>query len=120
MTAPRKRVFAVVAVVSALAGCATRPPSLYTWGNYEDLVYTSHASPGSVPPEKQIEILEADLHKAVANNERMPPGWHANLGYLYIQIGRMDEGRRELLNEKTQFPESGVFVDRLLANLKKN
>lgn len=112
--------FAVVAVVSALAGCASPPPHLYTWGSYEDLVYTSHASPGGVPPEKQIELLEADLHKAVANNERMPPGWHANLGYLYIQIGRMDEGRRELLNEKTQFPESGVFVDRLLANLKKN
>jgi hypothetical protein len=114
------RVLAVVAVVSALAGCASRPQSLYTWGNYEDLVYTSHASPGAVPPEKQIEILEEDFHKAAANNQRMPPGWHANLGYLYIQTGRMDAGRQELLNEKAQFPESGVFVDRLLANLKKN
>ena len=114
------RIFTVVAVVSALAGCANRPPNLYTWGNYEELVYTSHASPGSIPPEKQIEILEADWHKAVAKDERMPPGWHANLGYPYLQIGRVDEGRRELLNEKTQYPESGVFVDRLLANLKKN
>jgi hypothetical protein len=114
------RIFTIVAVVSALAGCATRPPNLYTWGNYEELVYASHASPGSIPPEKQIEILEADLHEAVAKDERMPPGWHANLGYLYLQIGRVDEGRRELLNEKTQYPEAGVFVDRLLANLKKN
>jgi hypothetical protein len=115
-----KRILVIATVAAALAGCASRTPNLYTWGNYEDLVYTAHSSPGSVPPEKQIEILEADFHKAVANNEQMPPGWHANLGYLYIQIGRMDEGRRELLNEKTQFPESGVFVDRLLANLKKN
>jgi hypothetical protein len=114
------RIFTIVAVVSALAGCASRPPNLYTWGNYEELVYTSHASPGSIPPEKQIEILEGDFHKAAAKDERMPPGWHANLGYLYLQTGRVDDGRRELLNEKTQYPESGVFVDRLLANLKKN
>jgi len=115
-----KHIFTAAALVSALAGCASRPPNLYTWGNYEELVYASHASPGSIPPEKQIEILEADFHKAVAKDERMPPGWHANLGYLYLQIGRVDEGRHELLNEKTQYPESGVFVDRLLANLKKN
>lgn len=114
------RFLTMAALVAALAGCASRPANLYTWGSYEELVYTSHASPGSIPPEKQIEILEADFHQAVAKDTRMPPGWHANLGYLYLQIGRVDEGRRELLTEKTQYPESGVFVDRLLANLQKN
>lgn len=114
------RIFTVIAVASALAGCASRPPNLYTWGNYEELVYASHASPGSVPPEKQIEILEEDFHKAAAKDERMPPGWHAHLGYLYLQVGKVDAGRRELQNEKTQYPESKVFVDRLLANLAKN
>ena len=114
-----RRTLTLAAAILALAGCATRPPTIYQWGSYEELVYTSHAAPGNVPPEKQIEILEADYEKARAGDRRMPPGWHAHLGYLYVQLGKTDQGRQELLTEKTQFPESGVFVDRLLANLRR-
>jgi hypothetical protein len=113
------RTLTLASAVLALAGCATRAPTIYQWGNYEDLVYTSHAAPGDVPPEKQVEILEADYQKARAGDARMPPGWHANLGYLYFELGKTDQARQELLTEKTQFPESRVFVDRLLANLRK-
>lgn len=49
----------------------------------------------------------------------MPPGWHAHLGYLYYQVGKSDQARQELMTEKAEFPESAVFVDRLLANVKK-
>jgi len=50
---------------------------------------------------------------------RMPPGWHAHLGYLYYELGQRDQARQELLTEKAEFPESKVFMDRLLANLQK-
>lgn len=113
------RTLALVGAALALAGCATRSPPLYQWGNYEELIYTSYAAPGNVPPEKQVEILEADYQKARADNRRMPPGWHAQLGFLYFQLGKADQARQELMTEKAQFPESGVFVDRLLANLRK-
>ena len=109
-----------VAVAAALAGCARVPrhETLYTWGSYENLIYATYASPGKVPPEQQIEILEKDYQQARAANRRMPPGWHAHLGYLYYQLGKPDEARRELTTEKAEFPESGVFVDRLFTNLE--
>jgi len=113
------RTIAIVGVALTLVGCATRSPPIYQWGNYEELIYTSHAAPGNIPPEKQVEILEADYQKARADNRRMPPGWHAQLGFLYFQLGKPDQASQELLTEKAQFPESGVFVDRLLANLRK-
>jgi hypothetical protein len=113
------RTIAIVGVALALAGCATRSPPLYQWGNYEELIYTSYAAPGNVPAEKQVEILEADYQKARADNRRMPPGWHAQLGFLYFQLGKADQARQELMTEKAEFPESGIFVDRLLANLRK-
>jgi hypothetical protein len=113
------RTLALACAVLALTGCVTRPATIYKWGSYEELVYAAHAAPGDVPPEKQIEILEADYQKARAADQRMPPGWHAHLGYLYVQLGKTDQGRQELLTEKAQFPESRVFVDRLLANLRK-
>jgi hypothetical protein len=103
----------------ALAACATKQPPLYTWGSYEDVIYVSYAQPGRMSPEDQIQTLEKDYQEARAANRRMPPGWHAHLGYLYYQTGKVDQARQELLTEKADFPESTVFMDRLLANLDK-
>ena len=109
-----------LAVAAAtLAGCAAQPRTLYTWGSYEQLIYDSHAAPGSLAPQQQVEILEKDYQRARAANQRMPPGWHAHLGYLYYQLGKPDQARQELLTEKAEFPESAVFMDRLLANLER-
>ncbi|HVP32527.1 MAG TPA: DUF4810 domain-containing protein [Steroidobacteraceae bacterium] len=115
------RAACIVLAAAVLAGCSANntPRTLYTWGSYEDLIYATYASPGKMPPEQQVEMLEKDYQQARAANRRMPPGWHAHLGYLYYQLGRTDQARQELLTEKAEFPESGVFMDRLLANLER-
>jgi hypothetical protein len=101
--------------LALLAGCAS--PTLYSWGHYEAVVYATYAKPGAVPPERQIELLEQDYQKARSDNKPVPPGFHAHLGYLYYQIGRLDEARRSFETEKATFPESAAFMDRLLARL---
>jgi len=101
-----------------IAGCAA-PRPLYTWGSYEDLIYASYASPGKVAPQDEVNLLEKDYQQARAANMRMPPGWHAHLGYLYYELGKPDQARQELRTEEAEFPESKVFMDRLLANLQK-
>ena len=102
--------------IAVLAGCAA-PKTMYAWGSYEELIYASYAAPGSAPPEMQIESMERDYQQARAANKRVPPGWHAHLGYLYYQAGKRDQAMQELRTEKAEFPESAVFVDRLLANI---
>lgn len=109
---------ALLLVLLLLAGCASQP-MLYTWGSYEDLVYTMYAKPDKATPELQITKLEEDFQKARAKNKAVPPGWHAHLGYLYFQTGKLDQARQEFETEKQNFPESAVFMDRLLANLNK-
>jgi len=98
-----------------LAGCGT--PATYSWGHYEDLIYTAYRAPDKAPTERQIEVLEMDYQRARSENKPVPPGWHAYLGYLYFDLGKIDEARREFETEKTQFPESAMFMDRLLAKL---
>jgi hypothetical protein len=75
-------------LVLLAAGCST--PTVYYWGHYEHLVYESYAKPGKVPPESQVEQLEADLQKARSANKPVPPGFHAYLGYLYYQLGKSE------------------------------
>jgi hypothetical protein len=115
---PMRRVLWAAAVSVALAGCASQPTQ-YNWGSYEEVIYASYLSPSDVPAEKQIEALEKDYQVARSANKRMPPGWHAHLGFLYFETGNLDQARQQLLTEKAEFPESAVFVDRLLANLQR-
>ena len=100
-----------------LLGCST--PTLYSWGHYEERIYASYLAPGAVSPEKHVEELEQDYQKARAENKRMPPGFHAHLSYMYLELGKLDQARQELEAEKAEFPESAAFVDRLLASLRK-
>jgi hypothetical protein len=117
---PRRKMSRLVwlpAFVILLIGCAT--PTLYSWGHYEELVYESYASPGKVSPQMQVEKLEEDYQKARAENKRVPPGFHAHLGYMYFQLGKLDQAQQQLETERAEFPESAVFIRRLLDNLKK-
>lgn len=107
-----------LAVLGALLVGCTTPPTLYSWGSYEELIYQSYSEPGALPAEAQIEAMEKDRQVALAANQRMAPGWHAHLGYLYYQTGKRDEAQRELQAEKASFPESATLVDRLLTNMK--
>jgi hypothetical protein len=109
---------ATLAAALLLGGCATQH-TLYNWGSYEELIYASYLGEGRMPAERQVEVLEQDFQKARAANLRVPPGWHAHLGYLYSELGKLDQATQELRTEKAEFPESALFVDRLLANLAK-
>jgi hypothetical protein len=71
-----------------------------------------------VPPEAQITQLEEDYQKARAANKSVPPGYHAHLGFLYFQVGKPDQALQSLQTEKALFPESTVYMDRLIARIK--
>ncbi len=99
-----------------LSGCATPPRPLYHWGEYQPSVYEHFRAETS--PEEQILKLEESVQSAAAAGEALPPGYHAHLGLLYGRVGRSEEMRRALEAEKAQFPESAIFMDRLLAKFK--
>lgn len=109
---------ALVLVLVLLSGCAAKP-TLYSWGSYEGMVYSSYSEPGKLSPEDQILKMEEDYQKARARNKKVHPGFHAHLGYLYASTGKVDSARQEFATEKAEFPESAVLMDRLIANLDR-
>jgi hypothetical protein len=112
-----KLLWPLLALPVLLTGC--RSPDIYYWGRYENLVYGMYVKPDKFPAELQARTMEEDLHKAASAHKPVPPGFHAHLGYLYFQMGKTEQARLELMAEKNQFPESAVFMDRMLANLSK-
>ncbi|WP_397451289.1 DUF4810 domain-containing protein [Pseudomonas sp. NA-150] len=111
------RVVTAVALGSAfLAGCAQQPKTLYQWEGYEPQVYQYFEGESK---EAQIIALEGDLQKIRSTNRLAPPGYHAQLGLLYLSAGRDDQMVQEFNTEKTLFPESTAYMDFLLKNAKK-
>lgn len=102
-----------------LVGCAAPKQSLYQWGDYENQIYARYNDPGKSPVEAQIEKLEADYQKARSTGKSVPPGFHAHLGYLYFEAGKDDQALLFFQTEKTLFPESAVYMDRILVKAKK-
>jgi hypothetical protein len=109
---------ALLAFVTLLFGGCQNARPLYYWGHYETLAYQSYVAPGKTSPETQIEKLKEDLQKAAAANLPAHPGLHAQLGYLYYQLGKYDEAVKEFEAEKSLFPESAAFMDRMLQQPK--
>jgi len=110
------RLCLLLPALALLTGCAA--PTLYSWGRYEDQVYVMYAKPDKATAELQVAKLDEDLEKARSKNKPVPPGFHAHLGYLCYQLGNGDRARQEFAAEKAAFPESAVFVDRMLASMQ--
>lgn len=98
-----------------LVGCATKP-QIYQWGSYEAQLYARFSA--NTTPEQQIAEMEKTLH--INNSSKpMPPGFHAHLGLLYGELGKIDDMRKQFLLEKQLFPESAPFMDFLLKKAEK-
>jgi hypothetical protein len=103
-----------IATLVLLTGCAQAPKPLYDWGSYPTQVY-SHLKGDGSGPSTQVGELEADAQKAQARGGKLPPGFRAHMGMLYLTLGQDDLAQQQLEAEKIAFPESAHFVDFLLA-----
>jgi len=113
-----KKIFPVLLIMLLMQGCASEKPSLYSWGNYEQLIYQSYANPDKVSPEDQVLKLEADSQVAKSKNKALPPGFNAQIGVLYFQLGKLDQAKQAFIAEEELFPESKLFMERLIAKTK--
>ena len=101
---------------SLLAGCATQVPPLYQWDSFPRQQYAMLLRDGA-GSQDQIQELESQAEKARGASARLPPGFRAHLGMLYLGAGNADRARELWLAEKAAFPESAPYMDQLLQRL---
>ncbi|MDK2657878.1 DUF4810 domain-containing protein [Cupriavidus consociatus] len=99
-----------------LAGCAA-PQPMYQWEGYQAQVYEYFKGESR---EAQVAALEAGLQKIQAKGGAVPPGYHAQLGMLYLNLGKPDQMVSQFQTEKTLFPEATPYMDFLLRNVKSD
>jgi len=116
----RKSIYMGVLTLSVLflASCSSSQ-HLYSWYNYEDIVYQYSKNPNE---KLQTKVLEQ--YKMVTEHQRglratVPPGLYAEYGFLLYKTGKKDEGLKMMKEEITLYPESEMYISRIIKQLEK-
>lgn len=105
----------VVATLLALAGCQTVTPAGYYWGNYSKTLYNYTKAPSEETLAQHSTELERIVAESTERNLRVPPGIHAELGYIKARRGDNALAMAHYQSEMQQYPESRQFLERLTA-----
>lgn len=112
------RLAPAIAVAALAAGACAERKSLYDWDGYEESLYVLWCRPDAFQNQEQLQKTEAALHRARVEGRRPPPGVQAHAGFLNLQAGRHDAAMQWFAAERETYPESAVFMDRLLGKAK--
>jgi len=106
------------ASLAILASCTTQK-SLYTWGNYEITSYNYLKN----SDEKSIQELIDNYQKVIENQKGtrdvVPPGVYADYGFILLQEGKEEKGKEMLIKEIALYPESKIFIERILKMIEE-
>lgn len=109
-----KNLFYIIFFIFTLLiiGCA--PQKMYYWGNYSNTLYNYRKNPNDKTLLKHKQELEKIVEKSTKRSLKIPPGVYAELGYIYFRQNNTKEAIKFFQLEKKLYPESYVFMDRLV------
>jgi hypothetical protein len=106
------RIFLIAPIlVGLLSGCVTNHQR-YDWGTYDPSLYAYYKDP--TKEATLVESLAAIISTADADHALVPPGIYAEYGYLQLQEGKNLAAVELFKQEETHWPESKVFMDRMI------
>lgn len=100
------------AIAMSLTACAS--PSRFEWGNYENSLYAYSKTPEA---REAYRKSLADAIERGESSDRLAPGLHAELGYLFLEDNNNADAVASFQKEMAAFPESREFLQALVARL---
>ena len=103
---------ALAAAALAASGCAGKVTT-YRWGNYDEILYSHYKA----PQERQAYVagLKTIILAAQQEGKTVPPGIYAEYGYALYEEGNAPEAIKYFERERDTWPESRVFMEKLIA-----
>lgn len=105
-------------VATWLVSCST-PTSLYSWYDSEDATYRYTKGATEEALTRAMAQYDKVLHMQKGTRGVVPPGMNAEYGYLLCKAGKVEEGIVLLKEEISLYPESEVFISRIIKQFEK-
>ena len=113
-----KKIIYIAISVFILTSCAVKQP-LYTWGNYANTSYNYLKNSDEKATQELIKTYEEIIKKQNGSRKIVPPGIYADYGFILLQANKTNEGKAMLLKEIELYPESKIFIERILKMTEK-
>lgn len=112
-----KKLIFLLCAAWLLSSCMTQKP-LYNWAKYESASYNYLKNSDEKSTQALIENYKKIISKQEGYRNVPPPGAYADYGYVLLQEGKTVEGKALLLKETELYPESKIFINRILKMLE--
>jgi len=110
----------LVASLFFLGGCAaTVTEAGYYWGDYSQTLYKYTKDPNETTLAAHVEELEDIISTSDEKGLKVPPGIHAELGYIKAREGNDALAMGHYEKEMSLYPESRLFLERLTVEANK-
>jgi len=109
----KKAIGTLLGAAFVLGGCATVTETGYYWGNYSQTLYTYTKAPSDESLEEHVSELENIIQESATRGLKVPPGIHAELGYIKARQGEDGAAMANYESEMQLYPESRLFLERL-------
>lgn len=113
-----KKLLIAICCMIAIASCTTQK-TLYSWYDSEDATYMYTKRGTDELLTEAMEQYEKVIRKQKGIRKTVPPGVNAEYGYLLYKAGKKEEGLTLLKAEIQAYPESEVFISRIIKQLEK-
>ncbi len=113
-----KKTILIILATVLFTACSVQKP-LYTWSNYTNSSYNYLKNSDEKSTQELIESYQTIIEKQKGSRGVVPPGIYADYGFLLLQANKTAEGRAMLLQEIALYPESKVFIERILKMTEK-
>ncbi|MFA6541286.1 MAG: DUF4810 domain-containing protein [Bacteroidota bacterium] len=107
--------FVSLLVIILFIGC--KPETQFFWGNYSKTLYDYKKNPDDKTLAEHKKSLTEIILQSSKKHKPVPPGVYAELGYLTVREGNETEGNEYFKKEMLYYPESKVFIEKLLNEL---
>lgn len=119
----KKKVKLTVAVASVgialgLSSCSSSK-ELYSWHKYEDTSYQYSKNQTEKAEEKFVNEITKVINKQKGLRKTVPPGIYAEYGFYLYKTGQNDKALEMLNKEIETYPESQVYISRLINQIQK-
>lgn len=111
----RIHVLLALIAMAGMTGCATVTEAGYYWGNYSKTLYAYNKAPSDETLMAHKVELERIIEESKERKLKVPPGIHAELGYYEAGRGEDALAKAHYENEMQLYPESRVFLERLMS-----
>ena len=112
-----KKLIPAIAVGLLLASCQMQKP-LYTWHNYSNTSYNYIKNSDEKSTNELVETYKKIIEKQEGTRGVVPPGIYGDYAFILMKQNKNAEAKVMLQKEIELYPESKIFMDRILKMAK--